>query len=196
MLPRAVLLRRLKASSASACLPASLARRPLALTSVRYVANSTTSTTTPGSSTPQGEKGEGKEGEKVVEKEKSWLTRKVEASPTARAAFLAVAKALGYGSPRQLAGRRAFVLYENICAVKPDHDLEFWQKREWSCSFLLVKQRVDGGIARSRFAFRRMSFAAYVPVVVYGDKLACLVAYRAAARVACRARPALRPSAH
>lgn len=34
---------------------------------------------------------------------------------------------MGYGSPKQLAGRRAFVLYERIIAATPDTDTEFWQ---------------------------------------------------------------------
>ncbi|KAF8637500.1 hypothetical protein AX17_002785 [Amanita inopinata Kibby_2008] len=61
--------------------------------------------------------------------EKTWLTRKIETSPTSKRVFLAFAKVLGYGSPKQLAGRRAFALYQNICAERPDEDKEFWQKK-------------------------------------------------------------------
>jgi cytochrome b pre-mRNA-processing protein 3 len=57
----------------------------------------------------------------------SWLTRKVTASPGALKVFLAVAKILGYDSPRQIAGRRAFILYERVCAVRADEDREFWR---------------------------------------------------------------------
>ncbi|KAF9477155.1 hypothetical protein BDN70DRAFT_811133 [Pholiota conissans] len=57
----------------------------------------------------------------------SWLTRKVESSPVAKTAFLGLAKVLGYGSPKQVAGMRAFSMYEQLCAVKPDEDREFWQ---------------------------------------------------------------------
>ncbi|KAG6867515.1 hypothetical protein C0993_001778 [Termitomyces sp. T159_Od127] len=35
---------------------------------------------------------------------------------------------LGYGSPKQLAGFRAFVLYEHVVAVTPDADTQFWQQ--------------------------------------------------------------------
>src|SRR6266576_247116 len=63
----------------------------------------------------------------LPQREKNWLTRKVETSPFARKVFLALAKSLGYGSPRQMAGRRALVLYENVCAPRPDEDKAFWQ---------------------------------------------------------------------
>ncbi|KAF8873081.1 ubiquinol-cytochrome C chaperone-domain-containing protein [Infundibulicybe gibba] len=60
--------------------------------------------------------------------EKSWLTRKVETSPTALKVFTHLTNALGYGSPKQVAGRRGFVLYGHVCAVKPDQDAAFWQQ--------------------------------------------------------------------
>lgn len=60
----------------------------------------------------------------------SWLTRKVQSSPTALKVFLKFTNALGYGSPTQIAGRRAFVLYDKVCAVKPDEDRVFWQQGE------------------------------------------------------------------
>ncbi|XP_006455853.1 hypothetical protein AGABI2DRAFT_187987 [Agaricus bisporus var. bisporus H97] len=59
---------------------------------------------------------------------KSWLTRKLESSPTAKKWFLSFTNLLGYGSPKQLAGRRAFVLYEQIVAAAPDQYPGFWQK--------------------------------------------------------------------
>ena len=58
---------------------------------------------------------------------KSWLTRKVESSPSAMKIFLKLTNLLGYGSPKQVAGRRAFALYDQVCAVKPDQDRSFWQ---------------------------------------------------------------------
>jgi cytochrome b pre-mRNA-processing protein 3 len=60
----------------------------------------------------------------------SWLTRQIESSPAAKNAFLGIAKVLGYGSPKQLAARRAFVLYEKIAAMKPDEDKAFWLNGE------------------------------------------------------------------
>ncbi|KAK2467540.1 hypothetical protein APHAL10511_000395 [Amanita phalloides] len=41
---------------------------------------------------------------------------------------MALARLLGYGSPKQVAGRRAFVLYESVCTVKPDEEKVFWQR--------------------------------------------------------------------
>ena len=60
------------------------------------------------------------------EEEKSWLTQKVEASPLTRKFFLGLTNLLGYGSPRQVAGRRAFAIYEQIAARAPDQDKDFW----------------------------------------------------------------------
>ncbi|GLB39324.1 putative ubiquinol-cytochrome C chaperone [Lyophyllum shimeji] len=60
--------------------------------------------------------------------EKSWLTRKVESSPAAMKFFVGLTNILGYGSPKQLAGRRGLALYEHVCAVKPDADSAFWQQ--------------------------------------------------------------------
>ncbi|CCL98381.1 uncharacterized protein FIBRA_00376 [Fibroporia radiculosa] len=57
----------------------------------------------------------------------SWLTRKLEDSPAAKSAFLKFATFMGYGSPKQVAGRRAFAMYERLCVVRPDEDKAFWQ---------------------------------------------------------------------
>jgi cytochrome b pre-mRNA-processing protein 3 len=59
---------------------------------------------------------------------KSWLTQKIEESPAARKWFLNFTKLFGYGSPKQLAGPRAFMLYEHVVAATPDQYPEFWQK--------------------------------------------------------------------
>ncbi|KAF4622225.1 hypothetical protein D9613_008963 [Agrocybe pediades] len=77
---------------------------------------STTSTTSSSSSNPE------------PEQQKSWLTRKVESSPAVRSAFLAFTGLLGYNSKTQVAGRQARAFYEDVCAVRPDEDREFWQK--------------------------------------------------------------------
>ncbi|KDR65768.1 hypothetical protein GALMADRAFT_131306 [Galerina marginata CBS 339.88] len=58
---------------------------------------------------------------------KSWLTRKVETSPTARRIFFNLTNLLGYGSEKQVAGRRALAFYEQVCAVMPDQESDFWQ---------------------------------------------------------------------
>ena len=59
---------------------------------------------------------------------KNWLTQKIESSPATKKWFLAIAKGLGYGSPKQLAGRRSFVLYDRVVALTPDQSVTFWQK--------------------------------------------------------------------
>jgi len=62
----------------------------------------------------------------VHEYQPSWLAQKVLASPALKTIVVSCGKLLGYGSPKQLAGRRAFVLYEEICAVRPDEERAFW----------------------------------------------------------------------
>ncbi|KAI9452157.1 hypothetical protein F5148DRAFT_1300996 [Russula earlei] len=61
-------------------------------------------------------------------REQSWLTRKLKQSPTAMRVFLRVFGALGYGSSRQVAARRALALYEQLCAIRAEEDREFWDE--------------------------------------------------------------------
>jgi len=75
--------------------------RPCRRASIRCIASSSASN----SNTPYPSQGQ-----------KSWVTRQVETPPFARKVFMALATALGYASPRQMVGRRAFVLYNNVCA--------------------------------------------------------------------------------
>ncbi|KAJ3730568.1 hypothetical protein C8R42DRAFT_715239 [Lentinula raphanica] len=63
----------------------------------------------------------------VPERPKSWLTHKVETSPTVKYWFMKVMSLLGYHSPKQRAGLRTFLLYERVCAVTPDAEKDFWQ---------------------------------------------------------------------
>lgn len=70
---------------------------------------------------------------------KSWLTHKVETSPAARRVFVGLTNLLGYGSPKQVAGRRALLFYERVCAVKPDEGSQFWQNGPF-ISFILFKK--------------------------------------------------------
>ncbi|KAJ3506706.1 hypothetical protein NLJ89_g6720 [Agrocybe chaxingu] len=79
--------------------------------------SSTTSPTSPSTSTQTNPEGP----------PKSWLTRKVESSPVAKRIFLGLTNLLGYGSPKQLAGRRAFVLYKDVCAPRPEEEEAFWR---------------------------------------------------------------------
>jgi len=41
-------------------------------------------------------------------------------------AFLKVFGALGYGSSKQIAARRALALYEQLCAGRAEEDRAFW----------------------------------------------------------------------
>ncbi|KAF8486757.1 hypothetical protein F5888DRAFT_1760218 [Russula emetica] len=78
-----------------------------------------TSKPTPGPSNPY-------QHEKEPTREPSWLTRKLKQSPMAMRAFLKVFGALGYGSSKQIAARRALALYEQLCSGRADEDSAFW----------------------------------------------------------------------
>ena len=52
----------------------------------------------------------------------------MEASPSLKKVFLQAANLMGYGSPKQVAGRRAFAMYEQLCIVRPEEDKTFWQE--------------------------------------------------------------------
>lgn len=41
---------------------------------------------------------------------------------------MTLAKGLGYGSPKQVAGRRAYSIYEDICTTRADEDAQFWRE--------------------------------------------------------------------
>ncbi|KAH7919926.1 hypothetical protein BV22DRAFT_1040463 [Leucogyrophana mollusca] len=59
--------------------------------------------------------------------QQSWLTKKVKSSPALLSVFLGVARVLGYGSPQQLANRRALYLYNSFCASRADEQAQFWR---------------------------------------------------------------------
>jgi cytochrome b pre-mRNA-processing protein 3 len=89
--------------------------------SLRQYASAPTPAPTPGPSKPYRR-------EKGPTREPSWLTRKLKQSPTAMGAFLKVFGALGYGSSKQIAARRALALYERLCAGRAEEDSVFWAK--------------------------------------------------------------------
>ncbi|KAH9980901.1 hypothetical protein BGW80DRAFT_1453853 [Lactifluus volemus] len=66
--------------------------------------------------------------EKAPTPEQTWLTRKLKQSPTSMRVFLKIFGALGYGSSRQVAARRALALYQQLCASREEEDREFWAK--------------------------------------------------------------------
>lgn len=97
-----------------------------------------------------------------------WLTQRVENSPAAKRVFLAVAKALGYGSPKQVAGMQAFAFYERICAVMPDQDRDFW--RNGACSVARNMQQLTGHPSRLRTT-------TYIPVLVHHHQFTRLASH-------------------
>ncbi|KAI9449711.1 hypothetical protein BJY52DRAFT_1306179 [Lactarius psammicola] len=100
-------------------------RRPLCIQRSAYIlrpyVSAPASKPTPGPTKPY-------QHEKAPPPEQSWLTRKLRQSPTAMRVFLKVSGALGYGSSRQVAARRALALYEQLCAGRAEEDREFWAK--------------------------------------------------------------------
>lgn len=62
-----------------------------------------------------------------TEPERSWVVQKIRANPVAFRIVRALSRAMGYGSTRQVAGRRTLAMYEQVCAVKASEDRVFWQ---------------------------------------------------------------------
>jgi cytochrome b pre-mRNA-processing protein 3 len=92
----------------------------------------------------------------------SWLTRAVKASPVARSVFMGVARLLGYGTPRQLAGRRAFQMYEQLCVPRADEECQFWREGAF---YIHNLQSSRPGVLTS--SFFSVSPAANIPVLVH-----------------------------
>lgn len=94
-------------------------------------------------------------------KEQSWLTHKVKANPVLYAVFLGFARALGYGSPKQLANRRALHMYNILCAARADQEADFWRKgitARFPLHYLTHVSRDD---------LSRMCTPSHLPVLVY-----------------------------
>ena len=66
-----------------------------------------------------------------AEPERSWVVQKIRANPIAFKVVRALARAMGYGSTKQVAGRRTLAMYEQVCAVKASEDRVFWQEGEY-----------------------------------------------------------------
>jgi len=62
-----------------------------------------------------------------AEPERSRLVQKIRANPIAFKIVRALGRAMGYGSTRQVAGRRTLAMYEQVCAIKASEDRVFWQ---------------------------------------------------------------------
>ncbi|KAI0759523.1 hypothetical protein BD413DRAFT_462098, partial [Trametes elegans] len=57
-----------------------------------------------------------------------WLATKIRQSPAAKKAFLAIAGLLGYGTPKQYAGRRVYNMYSSLCVPRADDEAAFWRE--------------------------------------------------------------------
>jgi hypothetical protein len=62
-----------------------------------------------------------------AEPERSWLVQRIRANPFALKTVRALGRAMGYGSIKQVAGRRTLAIYEQVCAIKASEDRAFWQ---------------------------------------------------------------------
>jgi hypothetical protein len=62
-----------------------------------------------------------------AEPERSWVVQKIRANPVALKIVRALGRAMGYGSTKQVAGRRTLAMYEQVCAIKASEDRVFWQ---------------------------------------------------------------------
>ena len=99
-------------------------------------------------------------------KEQSWLTQRVKANPALYAVFLGFARALGYGSPKQLANRRALHMYNTLCATRADHEVDFWRKGVYPVSRSVALLMLYG-LKSVRF-LRPFSLGLPLPICTYG----------------------------
>jgi len=63
-----------------------------------------------------------------AEPERSWVAQKIRTIPIAFKIVRALGRAMGYGSTKQVAGRRTLAMYEQVCAIKASEDRVFWQE--------------------------------------------------------------------
>lgn len=143
MAPRSILSHRLKYHTNSLILRNTASRLSARPQLIRTLATApklssrptTSSTSSSASSTPSPQKTPGQidpPAEQKPARPQPWLTRKLRENPTALRAFLGLARVMGYGTKKQLAGRRALVMYQKLCVTRPEEDREFWQDGEWS----------------------------------------------------------------
>jgi cytochrome b pre-mRNA-processing protein 3 len=69
------------------------------------------------------------------------VVQRIRANPVAFKIVRALSRALGYGSTKQVAGRRTLAMYEQVCAIKASEDRVFWQeggRLHWCAVYSLV----------------------------------------------------------
>ncbi|PPQ94506.1 hypothetical protein CVT25_014160 [Psilocybe cyanescens] len=122
MVARSILLRHLRrhdytlSSSTSRCIASAASRRTMSIKAEGDGRPTATTPTTPTPTPPKPTTPTTPASPSPQPPKKSWLTRQVESSPTSRKLFYALTNALGYGSTTQVAGRRALLLYRDVCA--------------------------------------------------------------------------------
>ncbi|KAH9916713.1 uncharacterized protein BXZ73DRAFT_80965, partial [Epithele typhae] len=63
----------------------------------------------------------------VASPPETWLTRYIRNNPGAQEVFFRVLGLMGYGSAKQYAGRRAFIMYRDLCIPRADDEQAFWK---------------------------------------------------------------------
>ena len=102
-----------------------------------------------------------------AEPERSWLVQKIRANPVAFKTIRALSRALGYGSTKQVAGRRTLAMYEQVCAVKASEDRVFWQGEHLP----LVCDLFSQGLTPGYLSLRPTS---NIPILVHHNQPPCL----------------------
>ena len=98
-----------------------------------------------------------------TEPERSWVVQKIRANPIAFRVVRALGRALGYGSTKQVAGRRTLAMYEQVCAIKASEDRVFWQGKHLPliCG-LFICRLIPGHLS--------LRFAPDVPILVHNNQ--------------------------
>lgn len=78
-----------------------------------------------------------------AEPERPWAVQKIRANPTALKIVRALGRAMGYGSTKQVAGRRTLAMYEQVCATKASEDRVFWKGVSTPVEARLVSLRAN-----------------------------------------------------
>ncbi|TDL19645.1 hypothetical protein BD410DRAFT_752095 [Rickenella mellea] len=59
----------------------------------------------------------------------TWLTTYLKKNPRAMRVFEGFTSAIGINSPKQVAGRQSYVIYQNACATREAAELDFWHQK-------------------------------------------------------------------
>ena len=118
-----------------------------------------------------------------AEPERSWVVQKIRANPIAFKVVRALARAMGYGSTKQVAGRRTLAMYEQVCAIKASEDRVFWQEGEHLPS---VRDLLSCGLTLGHLSLR---FASNIPILVHNNQPPRLAIDRSVACTPTASRP-------